>query len=223
MINDSIKIERSWTGSRAKPGPVDQPAEQLEVGIRRDHDIEPPSGLQTLARLVEQRCDVAIMRAGMPAAIGEVARLARHAWAGSTGSRRTAAAAPAPRAGCEHSAPTRSPKPLARAFSAAVSAAFGLMSAAMTLAAPARAAASARMPDPVPTSRTRLPRQVETADEFGKALAAEEIARMKHRRAARVRRKPAARVTRVRRRPGSDDRKRSGWNGAARGGTGRAG
>src|SRR5262249_58809701 len=49
------------------------------------------------------------------------------------------------------------PRPLAWAFSAATFAAVGLMSSATTLAAPARAAARARMPDPVPTSATRLP------------------------------------------------------------------
>src|SRR5262249_51713734 len=41
-------------------------------------------------------------------------------------------------------------RPLAWAFSAAALAAFGLMSRATTLAAPARAAARARIPDPVP-------------------------------------------------------------------------
>ena len=56
-----------------------------------------------------------------------------------------------------HTAVTRSPMPLARAFSAAVRAAFGLMSVAVTLSAPARAAASARIPDPVPMSTTCLP------------------------------------------------------------------
>src|SRR4051794_16885718 len=39
----------------------------------------------------------------------------------------------------------------------AANAAFGLMSIATTLVAPARAAASDRMPLPVPTSATRLP------------------------------------------------------------------
>ena len=57
----------------------------------------------------------------------------------------------------EHTAVTRSPRPFACAFSLAVRAAFGLISRATTLAAPARAAASARMPEPVPTSTTRLP------------------------------------------------------------------
>jgi hypothetical protein len=57
----------------------------------------------------------------------------------------------------EHTAVTQSPRPFARAFSAAVSTAFGFMSTAVTFAAPARAAARARMPDPVPTSTTRLP------------------------------------------------------------------
>ena len=57
----------------------------------------------------------------------------------------------------EHIAVTRFSNPLARAFSAAESAALGFTSIAVTFAAPARAAASARMPDPVPTSATRLP------------------------------------------------------------------
>jgi hypothetical protein len=47
----------------------------------------------------------------------------------------------------------------AQELTAAVSAAVGFMSTAVTLAAPARAAAKARMPDPVPTSATRLPRK----------------------------------------------------------------
>ena len=49
------------------------------------------------------------------------------------------------------------PKPLASAFSTAARAALGLISSASTLAAPAWAAASARMPEPVPTSATLLP------------------------------------------------------------------
>ena len=57
----------------------------------------------------------------------------------------------------EHIAVTRSSNPFARAFSAAASAAFGFTSIAVTFAAPARAAASARIPDPVPTSATLLP------------------------------------------------------------------
>jgi hypothetical protein len=39
--------------TRAESGPIDQRTEQIEVGIRREHDIQPASGLETLARLVE--------------------------------------------------------------------------------------------------------------------------------------------------------------------------
>jgi hypothetical protein len=65
----------------------------------------------------------------------------------------------------------RLPRLLAWAFSAAASAAFGLMSMATTFAAPTRATASARMPDPVPTSATRLPvrsREEEVREEFAR-------------------------------------------------------
>src|ERR1700694_2739386 len=61
----------------AESGLVDQLAEQVEVGIRRDHDIDASAGSQALARLVEQGRDVAIGRARLPAAIGQIFRLAR--------------------------------------------------------------------------------------------------------------------------------------------------
>jgi hypothetical protein len=70
----------------------------------------------------------------------------------------------------EPTAMTRPPKPFTYAFCAALSAAFGLMSMATTLVAPARAAASARMPDPVPTSATFLPLRSRLARKFEKNL-----------------------------------------------------
>jgi hypothetical protein len=39
--------------TRVESGPIYQRTEQIEVGIRRDHDIQPSSGFKTLARLVE--------------------------------------------------------------------------------------------------------------------------------------------------------------------------
>ena len=57
----------------------------------------------------------------------------------------------------EHKVVTRPAKPLARALSAAAATAFGLRSIASAWAAPARTAAIARMPEPVPTSATRRP------------------------------------------------------------------
>src|ERR1700730_10988964 len=51
---------------------------------------------------------------------------------------------------------TRSPRPLAQELSVAALTALGLMSSATTVA-PARAAANANMPLPVPTSATVLP------------------------------------------------------------------
>ena len=63
--------------AREEPGPIDQRTEQIEVGIRRDHDIQPPTGFKTLASLVEQRRDVAIGWTGVPTAVGEIARFAR--------------------------------------------------------------------------------------------------------------------------------------------------
>ena len=68
---------------------------------------------------------------------------------------------------------------MAAAFSRADSAAFGLMSTATTLAAPARAADSAMMPVPVPTSSTLRSRRFELRDEAREILAGDEIARMK--------------------------------------------
>src|SRR5438045_2051568 len=52
---------------------------------------------------------------------------------------------------------TRAARPFRRALSPADSAAFGLMSMAITRAAPARAAASDNTPEPVPTSATDFP------------------------------------------------------------------
>src|SRR2546425_13030005 len=63
--------------ARTESGPIDQCTEQIEVGIRRNHDIHPPAGFETLARLIEQSCYVAIVWTGVPSAIGEIARFAR--------------------------------------------------------------------------------------------------------------------------------------------------
>jgi hypothetical protein len=91
----------------------------------------------------------------MPGAVGNIARLTRegrrarydHVEAtGASADRRF-----------EYTATPRLPWPFARAFSAAVNAALGFTSTAVTCAAPARAAARATIPDPVPRSATRLP------------------------------------------------------------------
>ena len=70
------------------------------------------------------------------------------------------------------------------------------MSMAITRAAPARAAASDRTPEPVPISATVSPFQVEPVDEARKILAGEEKTGVEHGR-PHNRRKPAARAFRV--------------------------
>ena len=94
---------------------------------------------------------------------------------------------------------TRVPRPFTRAFSTAVAVAFGLMSMAITFAAPARAAASARMPDPVPTSATRLPFRSRFARKFAKNLLVTKY-RGWNTVGRTVRRKPATRAVVFRRR-----------------------
>jgi hypothetical protein len=55
----------------------DQGADQIEVGIRRDQNVEASTGSEPLTCLVEERGDVAVVRAGVPGAIGNIARFAR--------------------------------------------------------------------------------------------------------------------------------------------------
>jgi len=72
-----LDVERALVGEAgAEAGLINQPAEQVEIGVRRYHDIEAAVGLQPLAGLLEQGRHVPILRAGVPAAIGEIARLA---------------------------------------------------------------------------------------------------------------------------------------------------
>src|SRR6266478_2897065 len=47
-------------------GSDDQRTEQIEVGIRRNQEVDTSARGQPLARLLEQRKDVAVVRAGMP-------------------------------------------------------------------------------------------------------------------------------------------------------------
>ena len=55
---------------------ADQFAEQLEIAVRGEQQVDDAARREPLARLVEQRRHVAISRPGMPAAICQVARLA---------------------------------------------------------------------------------------------------------------------------------------------------
>jgi len=72
-----LDIERALVGEAgAEAGLINQPAEQVEIGVRRYHDVEAAVGLQPLAGLLEQGRHVPILRAGVPAAIGEISRLA---------------------------------------------------------------------------------------------------------------------------------------------------
>jgi len=43
-----------------------QPAKQVEIGIRREHDIEAAAGFEAFASLLKQGCPVPIVRAGVP-------------------------------------------------------------------------------------------------------------------------------------------------------------
>ncbi len=74
-MKDSIRIERSSV-ARMEAGVGDQPAEPAEVGIGGEQKIDAAPRLQPLARLREERRDVAVAWAGVPGAIGDVARLA---------------------------------------------------------------------------------------------------------------------------------------------------
>ena len=136
FIDDQrLDHERILATDRArKSGLLDQRTEQIEVGIRRDHNVEPSVRFQPLTRLVEQRRNVAILRTGVPAAIREVTRLARMLGGldritSNSGRGASAASRSEQRRG---DAVT---EPLACAFSAAESAAFGLMSVAITFGA----------------------------------------------------------------------------------------
>ena len=172
--------------------------------------IDAAAGLQPLARLGEERGDVAIAGAG-DARRGRRRRAARRRRrAGSTGSRRRAGAARSPEKRFEQTGKTRSARPFSRALSPAESAAFGLMSIATTRAAPARAAASERTPEPVPTSATAFPFRSSSIDEARKILAGQEIARVEDGRAddkLETRRRARFACSAA---PGSGDRRRNG-------------
>ena len=157
---------------------MDQPSEQAEVRVGGEQNVEPSARLQPRMRLREQFCDVAVARPRDPRRSG-VARLARKGWR----TRQDQVEERPLRQGGEEvgqSGTTRPANPFSRALSAAESAAFGLMSMAITRAAPARAAASDRTPEPVPISATVSPFQVEPVDEARKILAGEEKAGVEH-------------------------------------------
>jgi len=107
------------------------------------------------------------LRAGVPTAIREIARLASMlGWADSITSKRGRTGSAARK--FIQATLTRSPKPFTCAFSNAERAARGLISSAKTSAAPARAAARAKMPDPVPISATDLPLRSSPSRNFAK-------------------------------------------------------
>src|SRR6202022_730930 len=56
---------------------ANQRTEQIEVGIGRHQEVDASARGEPLARLLEQRSDVAVVRAGMPWAAGKIAGLAR--------------------------------------------------------------------------------------------------------------------------------------------------
>ena len=51
-----------------------QGTKEIEVGIRREQDVHAPSRSEPLARLVEQQGDIAVIRPGVPGAVGQIAR-----------------------------------------------------------------------------------------------------------------------------------------------------
>src|SRR5437016_1065773 len=60
LVDDQLVDDQRFDDDRilvsqagAESGPFDQRAEQIEIGIRRDHDIKAPAGLETLAGLIE--------------------------------------------------------------------------------------------------------------------------------------------------------------------------
>src|SRR6266446_5924861 len=76
-----LGIERALIDeSGAQARLIDQPPEQVEIGIRRQHDVNAAARLEALVGLFKQGCQVPILRAGMPAAVGEIAGLARMLW-----------------------------------------------------------------------------------------------------------------------------------------------
>src|SRR5260221_14323311 len=76
-----LDIERALIDeSGAQARLIDQPPEQVEIGIRRQHDVNAAARLEALVGLFKQGCQVPILRPGMPAAVGEIAGLARMLW-----------------------------------------------------------------------------------------------------------------------------------------------
>jgi hypothetical protein len=62
-----LDIERALIDeSGAQARLIDQPPEQIEIGIRRQHDVNAAARLEALAGLFKQGCQVPILRAGMP-------------------------------------------------------------------------------------------------------------------------------------------------------------
>src|SRR5438067_12020836 len=63
--------------TRSKTRSNDQRIEQIEVGVGRNQQVDEPVAGQPLACLTKEWSDVAVVRAGMPRAVGHIARLAR--------------------------------------------------------------------------------------------------------------------------------------------------
>ena len=61
---------------RCKTRLGNQRAEKIEVGIRRQQDVDAAILCEPLARLLEKLCDVAVVRPRMPSAVCDIARLA---------------------------------------------------------------------------------------------------------------------------------------------------
>src|SRR5207248_3963386 len=75
--DERLDQERAFGGeARLKTRSGYQRTEEIEVGIRGQQDIHAPSRSEPLARLVEQQSDVAVIRAGVPGAVGQIARFA---------------------------------------------------------------------------------------------------------------------------------------------------
>jgi hypothetical protein len=111
--------------------------------------------MRAFPELNEQHGYIAVAGTRVPSVVGDVARFARKRGGSIVTSNSGHGVSAESR--FELTAMIGLPRPLVWVFSAAAIAALELMSSATTLAAPARAAARARIPDPIPTSATHFP------------------------------------------------------------------
>jgi hypothetical protein len=77
VYDDGLEQKRSLRDQpRVKTCLFDQPTQEFEIGVGREQNVKTSIRREPLACLIEQRCNVAVVRTGVPGAVRKVQRLA---------------------------------------------------------------------------------------------------------------------------------------------------